>query len=60
MARRGTVRLNCLDGPRERQFDLPDNWDSLSDKEQEAIWRPVKERLMDDTVDFSVLDGTDD
>lgn len=51
---KGTVRLNSLDGPREREFDLPANWRNLTEEEQEAIWRPVKEALMDDTVDYSV------
>jgi len=56
MGRKGIVELHGLDGPREREFDLPDNWDELGPKEREAIWRPVKDGLMDDSVSFSVSD----
>lgn len=58
MTRKGRVSLDGLDGPREREFDLPDNWDRLDDAGREAVWRPVKERLMDDSVSYSLsFDG---
>jgi hypothetical protein len=50
--RKGTVHLDGLDGARERSFDLPDNWDTLTDTEREAIWRPVKEQLMEDSISW--------
>lgn len=52
--RKGTVHLDGLDGARERSFDLPDNWDQLTDTEREAIWRPVKNQLMADSVSWSL------
>lgn len=56
--RKGRVSLDGLDGAREREFTLPDNWDQLDDAGREAVWRPVKERLMDDTVSWSLeIDG---
>lgn len=54
--RYGTVRLNALDGPRERQFPVPDNWERLTDEQREAVWRPVKDQLMEDAVDFTVVE----
>lgn len=57
LPRKGVVRLEGLDGPRERSFDIPEGWDAMTRAEQEAIWRPVKADLMEDTVSFTVTDG---
>lgn len=54
--RHGVVRLNALDGPRERRFVVPPDWERLTDEQREAVWRPVKDQLMEDTVDFTVVD----
>jgi len=59
--RKGTVELLWLDGPRVREFVLPDNWDRLSRQEREAVWRPVWRSLCGDSVEFRVsIDGEED
>ena len=58
--RKGFVELLSLDGPREREFNLPDNWDEMTPEEQQAIYYPVKLQLMEDAVDWTwSVDGED-
>jgi hypothetical protein len=51
---RGSVDLDGLDGPRSRSFDLPVNWHSMSEAEQDAIVRPIRDELINDAVAWSV------
>lgn len=59
--RKGLITLDGLDGAREREFDLPDNWDELSDDQRQAVYYPVKLQLMEDSVSWGLeIDGEDD
>lgn len=49
----GNVRLDGLDGAREREFALPDNWHDLTEAEQDDVARAVKRELMEDSVSWS-------
>lgn len=49
----GVVHLDGLDGARERAFNLPANWHSLTEDEQNDVAREVKRELMEDSVSWS-------
>jgi hypothetical protein len=53
VTRRGKVEI-YLDGPREREFDLPDNWCDMTDEERSEFVRPVKESLRDDSTAWEI------
>lgn len=49
----GTVRI-YLDGPRERAFDLPDNWSDMSDRERSEFVRPIKDELANGSLAWEI------
>ena len=53
MTQRGSVSI-YLDGPRSREFDVPDNWHDMTDDEREEFARPVLESLMDDSTAWQI------
>lgn len=49
----GNVRLEGLDGARERAFTIPDNWHDLTEEQQDDVARVIKRELMEDSVSWS-------
>jgi hypothetical protein len=43
-----------LDGPRSREFVLPDNWEDLTEEAQVELLKPVVTSLINDTVAWAV------
>lgn len=43
-----------LYGPRSYAVSLPDNWHSLSEEEQRAVYQPTLDRLLDDSLSHTV------
>lgn len=50
---KGILRI-FLDGPREREIDLPDNYRELAEDAQRAITRSARNELINDTVAMEI------
>lgn len=53
MKRTGEVSI-YLDGPRSREFELPENWCDMTYDERSEFVRPVKKSLSEDSTAWEI------